>query len=418
MDATLLDKADHGVALLGDQTPIDIIQGDGDTVTFRVKQLWKSGDTISWLSIDHRVVDGDVNTETYSCPKLGSVRFGTVGEYTAECVGGSAVVTLYAHDGQFPRDPDITSSIPGRCSPSNDKGKKIMYKYSLPCSSNCEAPCTDKQLTFNSASYPGDKTQTQDVQVSSVSDGTGSVVRFDFPALVDPKKIIAVVSGSQSPPEVVVYYGNDQKTVYTMSPNGAGVGELTILENNAYWVQIKFHGSGYVASLSWNDCDVQPPQDPPPNEICVPETVDFSDLQTGAYVGDLSSEFGIMISASSDTGYTPGGQARIFDTRYPTGDSGQTLCQGNDGNAGLGAPNFMCSGGGPGIGDGGEPGQPTENCGDVGKVLIIQKDNSPCPVDNLDGGTITMEFVDELYRRRAISLHETRISRGETRAAA
>jgi hypothetical protein len=45
------------------------------------------------------------------------------------------------------------------------------------------------------------------------------------------------------------------------------------------------------------------------------------------------------------------------------------------GDADLGAPNEKCTPPGPGVGAGGEPGLPGENCSPLGNVLIIQEEN-------------------------------------------
>jgi hypothetical protein len=91
--------------------------------------------------------------------------------------------------------------------------------------------------------------------------------------------------------------------------------------------------------------------------------------------------YGIKLSASGGLGDIP----RIFDTNR--------IGTRKYGDPDLGAPNEMC--GGPGIGRGGEPGQPGANCVPLGNVIIIQEDNDDptIPDDQLDGGTITFDFT-------------------------
>jgi hypothetical protein len=76
----------------------------------------------------------------------------------------------------------------------------------------------------------------------------------------------------------------------------------------------------------------------------------------------------------------------IFDSENPTG-----------GDTDLGTPNENF--GGPGIGTGGESGAGVNDVG-LGKVLIISSDNnSSNPNDYANGGTITINFIDEVYFR-------------------
>jgi hypothetical protein len=84
-------------------------------------------------------------------------------------------------------------------------------------------------------------------------------------------------------------------------------------------------------------------------------------LVNGAYVSrEWKTKHGITITASgtNGTGYTPSNMARIFDTRFPTGDPD------------LGSPNSKCPFPGPGIGVGGEPGKIGSNCIPVGSKYI------------------------------------------------
>ena len=111
-------------------------------------------------------------------------------------------------------------------------------------------------------------------------------------------------------------------------------------------------------------------------------TPDGTVLEGGDYVSlEWFSAYGITIKASSTNGgYTPDGQARIYDTSIP----GEDLD--------LGSPNKKCTPSGPGVGVGGEPGQPGENCVPQGNVLIIQDGRTDKPSDNGFGGSIEFCF--------------------------
>lgn len=83
---------------------------------------------------------------------------------------------------------------------------------------------------------------------------------------------------------------------------------------------------------------------------------------------------------------------RLFDTANPGSEPA--------GDADLGAPNEKCTPSGPGVGVGGEPGMPGENCAPQGNVLIVQEGNTEIPDDNADGGSLIFNFVtkaDKVY---------------------
>ena len=113
-------------------------------------------------------------------------------------------------------------------------------------------------------------------------------------------------------------------------------------------------------------------------------TASGAPLTHGQYVSDQWLTWKLNITASSITGgYTPAGQARIFDTKLPGPDPD------------LGTPNEFCPGGGPGEGAGGVPTAIGANCKYEGKVLIIQEDNEDpsVPDDSAEGGTIRFDFT-------------------------
>ena len=100
----------------------------------------------------------------------------------------------------------------------------------------------------------------------------------------------------------------------------------------------------------------------------------------GQYVQDEWLPYGMTLFAEGGVGSVP----RIFDTASP-GTS-------KEGDLDLGAPNKACPGGGPGHGEGGEPGQPGMNCSPKGNALIIQEPGTSVPDDNVDGGIITLDY--------------------------
>jgi len=148
------------------------------------------------------------------------------------------------------------------------------------------------------------------------------------------------------------------------------------------WLTVKFKSIKQSPQLSAIEIT--------PKQTCIIATVDFNikadgtPLEPGLYVGDEWLEFGMVVWASGGVSELP----RLFDTSKPRPKLG---C----GDPDLGAPNKGCSPPGPGIGAGGAPGKPGENCDKLGNVLIIQEDNDgDCPDDNRRGGTIAFDFVE------------------------
>ncbi len=114
---------------------------------------------------------------------------------------------------------------------------------------------------------------------------------------------------------------------------------------------------------------------------CLPE-FDFETdgasvaLIKGQRIDDEWAAFGVTVS-TGDSAHP----AMIFDSSMPSG-----------GDWDLGTPNETFNG--PGIGSGGEDGQPGENAVPLGKVLIISEDDdSDDPDDDASGGTITFDFA-------------------------
>jgi hypothetical protein len=116
-------------------------------------------------------------------------------------------------------------------------------------------------------------------------------------------------------------------------------------------------------------------------------------LARGTYIKDQWASWGVTVTAvgANGSGYTPLNQARIFDTANPGTNN-------DNGDADLGSPNIKCipldqrAGRDWGIGLGGEPGQPGENCSPVGNIAIIQESDKVAPDDNGGGGSIIYTF--------------------------
>jgi hypothetical protein len=138
------------------------------------------------------------------------------------------------------------------------------------------------------------------------------------------------------------------------------------------------------------------------SSLCVNFTIDFDSLPNGtsllggAYVSNEWFEVvGLTLSASGGYGDIP----RLFNTS----DVGNSQY----GDTHLGSPNEKCDSSGPGIGSGGVPGTPGENCVPMGNVLIIQENNKDKsqPDDHASGdGVITFSFTSPVQFVYAIGL--------------
>eukprot|EP00980_Cylindrotheca_fusiformis_P030185 scaffold24525_cov162-Cylindrotheca_fusiformis.AAC.2 len=157
---------------------------------------------------------------------------------------------------------------------------------------------------------------------------------------------------------------------------------------------------------------IAPTDSPTGQALCPFQVLDFNDLTPGEYIHDqLWLSYGVNITAirrNSVAGFTPidgvhvesGGGAMVFDTRKPTGKTGQSLCDPDDGDPDLGSPNIDCPGGGVGVGLGGSPTladgspNPHQNCQPLGNILVIQESDKSCPDDSWQGGWLQFDFRD------------------------
>ncbi|MEM7351343.1 MAG: SdrD B-like domain-containing protein [Acidobacteriota bacterium] len=121
-------------------------------------------------------------------------------------------------------------------------------------------------------------------------------------------------------------------------------------------------------------------------EECLPE-LDFEQdfegnaLPAGTILSDQLASFGITVSSAN-----PANPPMIFDSANPTG-----------GDDDLGTPNETATPPGPGVGSGGEAGQPGQNLVALGNVLILSEDGDVTdPDDNAGGGTLIFDFANEV----------------------
>jgi hypothetical protein len=126
---------------------------------------------------------------------------------------------------------------------------------------------------------------------------------------------------------------------------------------------------------------------------------DGNPLSSGQVIDDeFHSTTGISITLRAQSEAPGGSNVRaIFPSHQPpVAPSGRTI------DADLGTPNETCPGGGPGIGEGGELGQPGENCTPQNNILIIPTVGDGdgdgfidgLPDDDEEGGLATFLFSE------------------------
>jgi hypothetical protein len=136
----------------------------------------------------------------------------------------------------------------------------------------------------------------------------------------------------------------------------------------------------------------------PPSPAPAIETEDFNSIPTGTVIGGALPQGGTadgsqyLAHVTNVVAWNNNGphSAVIFDSANPTAWDDWDL----------GTPNETCPGGGPGRGQGGEVGEPGENCVPYGHLVIITEDlhdnnndnRVDIPDDDADGGSILFEF--------------------------
>lgn len=116
--------------------PIKVLRQEGDNVTFTVSQTW-SEDQVCLIATDYVSAEEDAPI----CDPRDNVRPGEYALYTAKCVDGLAVITMYVQDKKF-LSTSTVDYVPERCSPiASSQPSTISYEVSIPCqveSEECE----------------------------------------------------------------------------------------------------------------------------------------------------------------------------------------------------------------------------------------------------------------------------------------
>ena len=113
--------------------PIKILKQEGQNVTFAVSQTW-SEDDVCLIATDYVSVKDDAPT----CDPRDNVPPGEYALYTAKCVDGLAVITMYVQDKSFLSSSTV-DNVPERCSPiASSQPNTISYEVAIPCQAESE----------------------------------------------------------------------------------------------------------------------------------------------------------------------------------------------------------------------------------------------------------------------------------------
>jgi hypothetical protein len=129
--ATVVSKS-VATGAVGDykSMPITILRQGGNTVEFQVEQTWKDGE-IGYIAVDYNPVEQLKNSTCVATEAIGKGY--STPPLTALCVNGVAEINVYGYDCTFTSVPNIDQSVPGSCQPFTDVGKKVSFKFTVPC---------------------------------------------------------------------------------------------------------------------------------------------------------------------------------------------------------------------------------------------------------------------------------------------
>ena len=120
------------------------------------------------------------------------------------------------------------------------------------------------------------------------------------------------------------------------------------------------------------------------------DTIDFEDLVEGQIVSSVSGSGGLgPVGVDGINPDLVGNSAMIYDSDCE--DGGGIKCTGQDED--LGSPNETF--GGPGVGEGGEMGQPKQNDRTLSNILIVSEDQNGDDPDDADlmGAELALDFT-------------------------
>jgi hypothetical protein len=158
-DATCMSEATNDYKSinkdsLGDfkTNPVTILHQGGSIVMFQIEQTW-TDDQIGWIAVNYPAADRTVYDT--SCPYTEAIAAGdSTPAYTATCTNGIAKIDVFVYDCYFAGLDNIDSDVPPICQPWVDEGKKVHFKFTVPClcSDHSVLPASTVQKTSTIAS--------------------------------------------------------------------------------------------------------------------------------------------------------------------------------------------------------------------------------------------------------------------------
>ena len=195
----------------------------------------------------------------------------------------------------------------------------------------------------------------------------GGMIVFDFAEPVDYVSAMGFLDVDEEGAKLIVSHLLEEGMMTSvleipqLGDNSKQTLEIGI--ENVIQIKLTLERSGAVTFLSFCPGTETPPQ-PSPYILDFETSADGTSIPPGAYLETEWEEIGVSLSAIGGFGSLP----RALDTANPGSSTS------------LGSPNERCTGGGPGIGEGGEPDTIGENCNPLGNVLIVEAVGDPSVV--------------------------------------
>ena len=140
---------DHCTNPAGKESPINVLEQTGTTVTFSVLQSWEGcgisgflfGTKVSQMAVDYADTNGDL-----TCTRFTDVTCGETTTLTALCENGEAVVDLYVgdeRDSKFQQEDGSSVVVPTACDMRGNFAG-CHYRYAVKCAP--EEPCKNQHI--------------------------------------------------------------------------------------------------------------------------------------------------------------------------------------------------------------------------------------------------------------------------------
>jgi hypothetical protein len=226
---------------------VSIVSADEDSVTYTVSQTF-SDDMLCWIGTYLTNVDS-----VEECPGAMNAGPGKIGEYTAVCVDGQAIVDVLVYDATVEGDSSLV--LPGVC-PQRPAGNTLEFTYTLPCATECapeEVTCADANKFYNFEDGDASDWTFGTIGGSSgdfymLLDESNKETYSDFPLPTDAtdvtfKATFAPLPGQTLPDELYMRVGDYYLNLVDLKTNGDTTTEM-------YFAEMKTVMSGTTVTVS------------------------------------------------------------------------------------------------------------------------------------------------------------------------